>query len=121
MKTITKAVALLAIAASLMFAGDRGRDRDYSELRNLVDRVQSDLRAASDLEHGNKQRDRYHNAQDNLSKFDRNLSKGKFDKGALDHSINGVKDILEHNTLQSSNRDMLKRDLADLKYARDRH
>jgi len=86
-------------------AGDHGRGRDYGDLRGLIDRVQSDLRAASDLEHGNKQRDRYHNAQDNLSKFDRSLSKGKFDKGALDHSINGVKDILEHNTLQGSSRD----------------
>jgi hypothetical protein len=120
-RTIGKFAAILFIGTGLTFAGDHGRDRDYSDLRGLVDRVQSDLRAASDLEHGNKQRDRYHNAQDNLSKFDRNLSKGKFDKGALDHSINGVKDILEHNTLQGSNRDMLRRDLADLKYARDEH
>jgi hypothetical protein len=119
MRTISTAIAILAIGVGLAFAGDHGRDRDYSDLRGLVDRVQSDLRAASDLEHGNKQRDRYHNAQDNLSKFDRNLSKGKFDKGALDHSINGVKDILEHNTLQGSSRDMLRRDLADLRMARE--
>jgi hypothetical protein len=112
-------IAILSIGIGLAFAGDHGRDRDYSDLRGLVDRIQSDLRSASDLEHGNKQRDRYHNAQDNLSKFDRNLSKGKFDKGALDHSINGVKDILDHNTLQGSSRDMLRRDLADLKIARD--
>lgn len=120
MQTFKKCIAILSIGAGLALAGDHGRDRDYSELRGLVDRVQSDLRAASDLEHGNKQRDRYHNAQDNLSKFDRNLSKGKFDKGALDHSIGSVKDILEHNTLQGSSRDMLRRDLADLKIARDR-
>jgi len=119
MQTLRKLIAILSIGAGLALAGDRGRDRDYGDLRGLVDRVQSDLRAASDLEHGNKQRDRYHNAQDNLSKFDRSLSKGKFDKGALDHSINGVKDILEHNTLQGSSRDVLRRDLADLKIARE--
>jgi|KBSMisStaDraftv2_1062788.scaffolds.fasta_scaffold324055_2 hypothetical protein len=119
--TLKTLIAICSIGVGLVFAGDHGRDRDYSDLRGLVDRVQSDLRAASDLEHGNKQRDRYHNAQDNLSKFDRNLSKGKFDKGALDHSINGVKDILEHNTLQGSNRDLLRRDLADLKIAREDH
>jgi hypothetical protein len=112
---------MLLIAVGLVFAGGHGRDRDYSELRSLVDRVQSDLRAASDLEHGDKQRDRYHNAQDNLSKFDRNLAKGKFDKGALDHSIDSLNDILEHNTLQASSRDLLRKDLADLKYARDEH
>jgi len=112
---------MLLIAVGLVFAGSHGRDRDYSELRSLVDRVQSDLRAASDLEHGDKQRDRYHNAQDNLSKFDRNLAKGKFDKGALGHSIDSLNDILEHNTLQASSRDLLRRDLADLKYARDEH
>jgi hypothetical protein len=116
---LRKVLAIFSIGAGLALAGDHGRDRDYGDLRGLVDRVQSDLRAASDLEHGNKQRDRYHNAQDNLSKFDRSLSKGKFDKGALDHSINGVKDILEHNTLQGSNRDMLRRDLSDLRMARE--
>jgi hypothetical protein len=121
MRTFRTLVAILSIGVGLSFAADHGRDRDYSDLRGLVDRIQSDLRAASDLEHGNKQRDRYLNAQDNLSKFDRNLSKGKFDKGALDHSIDRVKDILEHNTLQGSSRDMLRRDLADLKIARDEH
>jgi hypothetical protein len=121
MQTFRTLVAILSIGVGLSFAADHGRDRDYSDLRGLVDRVQSDLRAASDLEHGDKQRDRYHNAQDNLSKFDRNLSKGKFDKGALDHSIDRVKDILEHNTLQASSRDMLRRDLTDLKIARDDH
>jgi hypothetical protein len=119
LQTLRILIAILSLGIGLAFAGDHGRDRDYSDLRGLVDRVQSDLRSASDLEHGNKQRDRYHNAQDNLSKFDRNLSKGKFDKGALDHSINGMKDILDHNTLQGSSRDMLRRDLADLKIARD--
>ncbi len=121
MRILGGLVAILSIAVGLAFAGDHGRDRDYSDLRSLVDRVQSDLRAASDLEHGNKQRDRYHNAQDNLSKFDHSLSKGKFDKGALNHSIDSLNDILEHNTLQASSRDLLRRDLADLKYARDEH
>ena len=94
----------------------------YGDLRGLVDRTQSDLRAAADLEHGNdKQRDRYHNAQGHLSTFDRHLVKGHFDKGELNHAIDGIKDILDHNVLQASSRDALMRDVEDLRVARDRH
>jgi hypothetical protein len=99
----------------------QARANDYSELRGLIDRTQSDLRQASGLEHGKKQLNRYHDAQDNLSKLDRKLSKGKFDKGALEHSISELKGIIEHNTLQPSGRDELTRDMTDLKIARDRH
>jgi hypothetical protein len=105
----------LGTVAPLSFA----RANDYSELRGLIDRTQSDLRQASGLEHGKKQLNRYHDAQDNLSKLDRKLSKGKFDKGALDHSIGDLKGILEHNTMQPSGRDQLNRDIADLKAVRD--
>ena len=116
MKEFKLLIAVLALGMGLI-AKDRGRD--YSDLRGVVDRTQGDLRNASDLEHGNKQRDRYHNAQDNLSKFDRNLSKGKFDKGALEHALHGLKDILDHNTLQASARDTLRRDYSDLRTAFD--
>jgi len=39
----------------------------------------------------------------------------------LNDSIDGVKSILDHNTLQASARDALARDLTELKIARDRH
>jgi hypothetical protein len=92
----------------------------YTDLRGLVDRTQNDLRAASDLEHGNdKQRERYRNAQGHLSTFDRDMSKGKFGKGELDKSIDSIKSILDHNVLQASSRDALMHDLDDLRIARD--
>lgn len=98
-----------------------GYPAPYGGLRGLIDRTQNDLRAAADLEHGNdKQRNRYHNAQEHLSNLDRNLTKGKFDKGEFNHSIDDIKDILEHNTLQASSRDALHADLGDLRVARDR-
>ena len=98
-----------------------GYPAPYSDLRGLVDRTQTDLRAAADLEHGNeKQRGRYHNAQEHLSNFDRHLVKGHFDKGDLNHAIDNIKDILDHNTLQASSRDALMRDEEDLRVARDR-
>ncbi len=94
----------------------------YTDLRGLIDRTQSDLRAAADLERGNdKQRDRYRDAQKHLSNFDRHIVKGKFDKDELNHSIDSIKDILDHNTLQASSRDALMRDVEDLRTARARH
>jgi hypothetical protein len=93
----------------------------YTDLRGLVDRTQSDLRMAADLERGGeKQRERYRSAQGHLSTFDRHLTKGHFDKDELDRSIDSIKDILDHNTLQASSRDGLIRDVEDLRAARDR-
>lgn len=96
-------------------------DLEYGDLRSLVDKTQTDLRVASDLGHGGKQTDRYHKAQDHLSKLDRSLSHGRYNKGALNDSIDSVKSILDHNTLQASARDALIQDLTELKIARDRH
>jgi hypothetical protein len=93
----------------------------YTDLRGLVDRTQSDLRAAADLEHENgKQRERYQSAQGHLSSFDRNLVKGKFDKGELDKAMGEIRSILDHNVLQASSRDALLHDRDDLRVARDR-
>lgn len=90
-------------------------------LRGLVDRTQSDLRAAEETEHNKPdQRDRYEHAQGHLSTFDRKLTHGKFDKGELDKSIGSLKDVLDHNVLQPSTRDALMHDMEDLRIARDR-
>jgi hypothetical protein len=118
------ASALWALTASSVFAlpapfSDYGRE-EFSELRTVVDRAQADLRVASELNHGNKQSDRYHKAQDHLSKLDKGLSHGKFNKGALNDAIDGLKAILDHNTIQAHARDALMRDLTDLKVARAR-
>lgn len=116
----------LGTAVSLPAAG-MGWHQEYPapyngpDLRGLVDRTQNDLRASADLEHGNeKQHDRYKHAQGHLSTFDRNLMKGRFDKGELNKSIDSIKDILDHNVLQASSRDALTRDMEDLRVARDR-
>lgn len=115
------AVSLSAAAWHQNYPPSEPYPAPYTDLRGLVDRTQSDLRAAADLEHGNdKQRDRYKNAQGHLSTFDRHLTKGHFDKGELNKSIDSIKDILDHNVLQASSRDALMRDVDDLRIARDR-
>ncbi|MFZ0589038.1 MAG: hypothetical protein WAM39_01015 [Bryobacteraceae bacterium] len=89
-------------------------------LRALVNRTQNDLRLAAEEEHQKgDQRDRYLNAQGHLSTFDRHLTKGKFDKGELDKSIDSIKAILDKNVLQASSRDALLRDLEGLRQARE--
>lgn len=89
-------------------------------LRALVNRTQNDLRLAAEEEHQKgDQRERYHNAQGHLSSFDRSLTKGRFDKGELDKSIDSIKSILDKNVIQASSRDALLRDLDGLRAARE--
>ena len=87
--------------------------------RGLVDRVQNDLRRAERIErqHG-KEVARYENAQRHLSDFDRSLVRGRFDKGKLSASIDDVKNVVDHNTLDPENRDALISDLSDLRRLR---
>ncbi len=93
----------------------------YMDMRELVDRSQSDLREAAELEHGNDgQRGRYRTAQGHLSTFDRHLTKGRFDNGELSKSIGSIQGILDHNVLQARSRDALIRDVSDLRMARER-
>ena len=93
----------------------------YESLRGLVDRTQSDLTAAMQLEHrGGDQHKRYNDAQGHLSSFDRHLVKGHFDKGELGKAIDSIKAILDKNVLQASSRDALMRDLEELRSVRER-
>ena len=111
----------LANAADWGSWGSRHHETGYDKLRDVIDRTQSDLRMAADLEpKHNDEHNRYKNAQGHLSTLDRKLVKGKFDKGEVEKTLDCLKDILDHNVLQASTRDNLMRDMTDLKIARDR-
>ena len=93
---------------------------DYDRARDMVAKVQADLQRASDFVRNNeKERERYHNVQKNLSEFDRELRKGHFEKGKLDDAIDDLKNVVKNNTLESHDRDELARDLSDLRTLRD--
>jgi hypothetical protein len=118
---ISKALILLfCMTATSGLAFSHDHSRDYGELRDVVDRTQADLKAASGLEHGDKQRGRVQHAEDNLSKLDRKLVKGKFDSAAFKQSLGALKAILDHNTLPGSGRNALMRDMTDLQAAQER-
>jgi len=105
---------VLAGAGVALFAQDMDRARD------LVSRVQADLQRAADFTRNNeKERERYHNVQNHLSEFDRELRRGKWEKDKLDQAIDDLKNVVKNNTLESHDRDALAADLADLRTMRD--
>jgi hypothetical protein len=114
-------IAAPLAAAILMFFGqslfaERGR---LTDTRAVVDQTLKDLRSAADFErHKGKQTERYENAAKHLSDFDKEYTKGHFDKGKLDDAIDDLKNVVEHNTLEPSARDALSADLRDLRQLR---
>jgi hypothetical protein len=115
-RAVTKTLLFgtLSGTAMLVFGQEYGRARD------VVARVQDDLRRAADFTATKeKERDRYRDVQRKLSEFDRDLSRGHFDKGKLDGAIDELKEVIKDNTLESHDRDALAADLADLRTLRD--
>jgi hypothetical protein len=115
-----KTLLILLLAAALGSA----QEIPYPAARDLIARVQNHLKQAADFgSHGDvkkvkrdeKEIDRYRHAQRSASDFDRHLSKGKFDKGELNSLVGDLKNILDHNTLESQERDQLTDDIRDLR------
>lgn len=101
------------------YGRDYGRGYNHEGLRHLINRTQQDIQMAAESEHGNHdQRERTHDAQKNLSDFDRHLTKGHFDKDKLDQVIGDVQGILDHNTLMANSRNALLQDVTQLREAR---
>src|SRR5580692_10700142 len=120
-----KSLLILLLAAGLCSA----QNIPYPAARDLIARVQSHLKRAADfgrngdvkkVKRDEKEIERYRNAQHSASSFDRHLSKGKFDKGELDSVINDLKNVVDHNTLESQDRDALTNDLRELRDFRAR-
>ena len=98
----------------------RAQDGVFTDARQLVQRVQSDLHHS--VHHGarnDKEHDRVEAAVKHLSDFDRNLSQNKFAKDRLDEAIDDVKNVVENNTLEADDRDALTADLGDLRHLRE--
>jgi hypothetical protein len=116
LNTLLCSTALLFGASSFVLAQGPG------DMRGLIDRTQSDLHHAADFElHAHKQIDRYQSAETRLSDFDRDFTRGHFDKGKLNSSIDAVKSVVDHNTLSPDLRDALETDLRDLRMVRADH
>jgi hypothetical protein len=106
--------------AAIAGAGAVAFGQEFGNARDLVAKVQTDLQRAADFTRNNeKERERYHNVQNHLSEFDREVRWGKFDKDKLDAAIDDLKNVVKNNTLESHDRDELAKDLSDLRTLRD--
>jgi len=112
---ISLSVAALLLAAFSLPAQSIGfarADRPYA----------TDIRRSREFEgHKGKEIARYDNSQHHLSEFDRELTRGHFNKGKLGRAISDVKDLVEHNTLTPELRDAITADLRDLRLMRAQH
>ena len=59
--------------------------------------------------------ERYDNAMRHLSEFAEKMQQGHFDRFKLDRAIDDVKNVVSHNPMDWRARDMLNRDLNDLR------
>jgi len=112
---------LFVFALSTAIGGQAGK---YENARALVGQVLADVQQAAHLESAaknKKEKKRNDNAIRRLSDLDKDLSKGKFNKGKVNGVVNGVKDITEHNTLAPADRDKLNQDLQQLRDLRTHH
>jgi len=107
--------ALLLVSTSAIQA-----QRDYGGARQLVGQTDRDLRSVSRDALSVKERDRYDSALRHLSEFDKELARGKYDKGKLSGAIDDLNDAFKNNTLDPQQRDRLRSDLEGLRELRDR-
>ncbi len=89
---------------------------DYDEARTLVQHVQDDLHTLHPTAH--KERERVKDALKHLSDLDRKFTKEQFHKRPLSDAIGNVQGILDHNTLDARERDMLSADVYNLRELR---
>jgi len=118
-----KVVQRLVVTGAFAAISVTGLMAQPFEARRVIDRTQIDLRRAEEFERQHhKEVERYDNAQRHLSDFDRQYTRGHFDKDKLDTAIDDLKNVVEHNTLNPADRDALSADLRDLRMVRaDRH
>jgi hypothetical protein len=89
---------------------------EYDEARNMVQRVQDDLKTIHPAgPHQGKDRERIQEALKHLSEMDKKFTKDKFSKGAINDAIEDVQGVLNQNTLEPRERDMLNADVHDLR------
>jgi hypothetical protein len=113
---------LFGVTAALFLAACSAwaQDGAYPDARQLVQHVQEDLRHVMHEDARNhKQADHCEEALKHLSDFDKGLANNRFDKGRLDAAIDHVKQVLDDNTIEATDRDALAADLENLRHLRE--
>lgn len=114
-------LACMSLAPVAAVADDHPPLAVLEEGRQLVGRTISDLNRASNLRNvSGKERERFRNAMNSLSKMDRRVSRNKYEKDDLDDAIKDTQNVVDHNTLTPEDRDALVSDLKALRDYRSR-
>jgi hypothetical protein len=105
------------------YTDDRySQQREYGYGRNpqfLIDRVMADLNRAADRARlDDHERNHFNEVAGNLREFEDRWARGKFDTGKLDRAIDGLKHLAEADRVRGRDRDMLARDIDDLRQFR---
>jgi hypothetical protein len=114
----------LAVSLSALLLGgtllQAQRSYPYEhEQRWPADQTIADLKAVSEHNTYNpREMERYDNAMTHLSQFAEKLHQGHFDRGRLDHGIGDIEGILNKNPMDGRARDILNRDLGELRRLR---
>jgi non-ribosomal peptide synthetase component F len=114
------AAVLVASTANAQYRQDDpyrdGRGAYRQDGTGLIRSVQSDLsRAASRGYMSGRERSRLDQALRNLADFDRDLSRGRFDRHDLDRAIDHVNDVVKSNRIDPREREILYADLNRLR------
>ena len=98
---------------------ERGYDRGYERRDggfNVIRAVQADLeRVASRGRLGGRERSRIDQALRKLNDFERDLSRGRFDRHDLDKAIERIDDVVRRGALDNRERSILIGDLNRLR------
>lgn len=95
-------------------------DQYYNNRGFLIDRVMSDLNAAGERARLDGHEIKHFNeVADNLQEFRARWARGKFDTGKLDRAIHNLEHLAEADRLRGRDREILSRDLYDLRQFRD--
>lgn len=130
--TLWSGVLALGLAAASAWGQDPYyRDnRDYRDSRDgyssngrsdrsLIGRVLADInRAASGAYLDGHERKHFDEAAVKLQEFDARWARGKFDTGKLDRAIQNLQHLTEADRVRGRDRDMLFRDVQDLRRLR---
>ncbi len=65
--------------------------------------------------YSHREMERYDNAMRHLSEFAERMQQGHFDRDKLDRAITDVKNVASHNPMDGRPRDLLNRDMSELR------
>jgi hypothetical protein len=116
-RTSVLALALLPTVQTLHAQGYPPHARYERRSTGPVDETIEHLRNISQRNsyYSGRELERYDNAMRHLSEFVERMQQGHFDLDKLDRAIDDVKNVASHNPMDWRARDVLNRDLGDLR------